>query len=145
MTVVKRSLTINAPAKAVFDYLTDPFNEVEMNPRLKEIKNVTGKGEGQRWCWTYQIAGFQLKGEAEVAEYVRNNKYVTKTCGDVESKWSYHLKEVDGKTKLKLVLSYKIIIPIIGEILDALFSTESSHEVDAAIAYVKNKLERKAS
>jgi len=76
MAKVERRFTINAPIEKVFSYITDPANEMEYIPSVIDIRDIAGKGVGQRCSWTYKMVGIPLKGEAEVTEYIPNQQYV---------------------------------------------------------------------
>jgi len=141
MTLLERSTTIDASVEKVFSYIVDPASEIEMNPGITEITNISGKGVGQHWKWTYEMMGFILKGEAEVIEFVPNTIYVTKTTGDIISTWSYTLKAKGNRTRLNLVIDYTVPIPVLGKIAEMLLLQENERAADTEIANIKKRLE----
>ena len=137
---VERSVVINAPAENVFSYISKPLNELQLNPSLSDIRDITGQGVGQRWSWTYQIMGKSLEGETEVIEYSPNNRYVTTTTSDNSSIWTYKLKPTKNGTLLSLLID-GITVPVPGQMFE--HATQSLSERVAAIgmARIKAKME----
>ena len=142
MTTIERKISVKSPPEKVFSYITNPLNQTEMNPSIKEIKDITGKDIGQRWRWMSKIKGFILEGEAKVVEFVPNARYVTKTEGDIISTWSYSLKPQGSGTRLDLTIDYTFPIPIFGIIGEMFLSQETEQAIDTEISNIKNKLER---
>jgi carbon monoxide dehydrogenase subunit G len=141
MAYLERSITVDAPIEKVFSYIIDPLNEKDMNLGITKVRDITGKGVGQRWKWTYRMMGFLLKGEAEVIDLIPNNRYVTKTSGDISSTWTYTLKTKDNVTLMNLVIDYTISIPVFGKIGEWLLLRENERRADIGIANIKAKLE----
>lgn len=137
---VERSVVINAPAENVFSYISKPLNELQLNPNLSDIRDITGQGVGQRWSWTYKIMGKSLEGETEVIEYSPNNRYVTKTTGDISSIWTYTLKPTENGTLLSLLID-GITVPIPGQMFEHATQSLSERVATMGIARIKAKME----
>ena len=141
MARVERSVTINAPVEKVFSYTADPSSEPEYIPGSTEVREITGLGVGQRWAWTYKMAGIPLKGESEVIECVQNERYVQQSKGGIVSTWTHTFKAEDGGTRLDLVIEYTIPVPVLGKIGERLVLRQNEREADLAMATLKDILE----
>ena len=141
MAKVKRSITINAPAEKVFNYIDDPMNQPEWVPSIMEITDVSGSGVGQHHRWTYKMAGVLLKGETTVTEHIPNERRVTQSKGGVTSTWILSFKTQDGGTMMELDIEYTIPIPVIGKLAEKIVLKRNEREADLAMANIKEKME----
>ena len=141
MAKVERSITINAPVEKVFNYINDPMNQPEWVPSTMEITDVSGSGVGQRYRWTYKMAGVLLKGETTVTEHLPNERIVTQIQGGVTSTWILSFKTQDGGSIMELDIEYTIPIPVIGKIAEKIVLKRNEQEADLAMANVKEIME----
>ena len=54
------------------------------------------------------MAGVDLRGKAEVTEYVAPAKVVISSKGDADSTWTYTLEEAGGGTKVSVGIDYEL-------------------------------------
>ena len=141
MAKVERSININAPVKKVFAYITDPANRMEWLPSTTNIRDITGLGVGQRWGYTYKMAGISLKGENVVTEFTSDQWYAHKSTGGVVSTWTYTFNPEAGGTRLSLVVEYNIPVPVLGKMAERLVLQRNEREADFAMATIKERLE----
>ena len=141
MAKVERSITINAPVDKVFDYITDPANEMEWFSSISDIRDIKGQGVGQKYGYTYKLAGLPLKGESEVIEYTPNQRYVTKSKGGMVSTFTWTFSPEDSGTRLNVVVEYTIPVPILGKVGERLALGQVEREADYAVANIKERLE----
>jgi len=141
MAVIERSITINVPAEKAFAYLVDPHNEMEMNPYITEIRNVTGDGPGQTWFWTIHFKNFVFTGKAEVTEFAPCSSYATRTTGNITSAWEFRFTPQNGMTLLDLRVDYDIPIPLFGRLAEVLSSHWLAGEIDKQLCCIKKKIE----
>lgn len=144
MAKVERSITINAPVDRVFAYITDLANEIEYIPSVTDIRDITGTGVGQRCGWTYKMMGIPLKGEAEITEYIPNQRYVLKSKGGILSTWAWTFKAEASKTRLNVVVEYIIPVRILSKLGDAIVQRLNEREADLAMANIKERMEWRA-
>jgi uncharacterized protein YndB with AHSA1/START domain len=141
MAKIERSSTINAPVEKVFAYISDPMNLLEWLPSLTDARDITGEGVGQRWGWTYKMAGLSFKGESEVIEHVPNQRRVFKSTGGLLSTWTWTFKPEAGGTWLNLVIEYTVPVPVIGKVGERMVLRQNEREADQAMANIKAKME----
>ncbi|KKT00878.1 MAG: hypothetical protein UW07_C0005G0013 [Candidatus Nomurabacteria bacterium GW2011_GWF2_43_8] len=110
MTKVSSSVTINKPVKEVFEYMASPHNGPAFIPNLNENTNIFPEkdGLGQKFDWRFNMAGVDLRGKAEVTEYVAPAKVVISSKGDADSTWTYTLEEAGGGTKVSVGIDYEL-------------------------------------
>lgn len=141
MAKVERSMTINAPVEKVFNYIANPANEMEWFASISDIRDIKGQGVGQKYGYTFKMAGLPLKGESEVLEYAPNQRYVTESKGGISSSWTWTFSPEDGSTKVNVVVEYSIPIPVLGKIGEKLALGQIEREADMAAANIKAILE----
>lgn len=141
MTSLRREFMLKTPVDKVFDYISNPVNEIEYIPGVIDIHDVVGEGVGLRCQWNYKIMGFRLNGEAEIIEFTPYRRYVIKTTGDVESTWDWTFEGDSAKTKLKLKVDYSLPMPVLDHIGEALLKVLTGYEANYAMAILKKKLE----
>lgn len=110
MTKVSSSITISKPIKEVFEYMASPHNGPAFIPNLNENTNIFPEEDnvGQKFDWRFNMAGVDLRGKAEVAEYTPPTKVVISSKGDADSTWTYALEEADGGTKVSVEIDYEL-------------------------------------
>ena len=141
MTIVERSVTINAPVEKIFSYISNPRNELEWLPSVVDVRHVVGKGVGQRFSWTYKMIGIPLKGETDVAEYIPNELIVYKTTGGIDSTWTWQFKSAVGRTQIQLAVEYIIPERVLGKVPEWFVLRRIEREADMAITNIKERLE----
>lgn len=141
MAKVERSIIINAPVEKVFSYISDPNSELESMPSITDIRDITGQGVGQRWGWSYKMAGVSLKGESEVMEHIPNQRLVHKSTGGIVSTWTYTFNPEDSGTRLTVVVEYTIPVPVLGKVGERLVLKRTEREADLAMTNIKERLE----
>ena len=110
MSKVSSSITINKPIKEVFEYMASPHNGPAFIPNLNENTNIFPEEDsvGQKFDWRFNMAGVDLRGKAEVTEYVPPTKVVISSHGDADSTWTYTLEEAGGGTKASVEIDYEL-------------------------------------
>jgi uncharacterized membrane protein len=141
MAKVERSITINAPAEKLFDYIDDPMNQLEWLPSIMEITDVSGSGIGQQHRWTYKMAGVLLKGETKITEHIPNERIVSQSKGGVTSTWIFNFKTHEGGTMMELDIEYTIPIPVIGKLAEKIVLKRNEREADLAMVNIKENVE----
>jgi carbon monoxide dehydrogenase subunit G len=138
---IERSIVIKAPVDKVFSYISDPNNELEAIPSITDIRDITGEGLGQRWHWSYKIAGIPFKGESEVIEYIPNQRLVHKSTGGIASTWTYTFKAEDGGARLSAVVEFTLPVPVLGKVGERLALKKTEREAEMAMTNIKEALE----
>lgn len=111
MAKVSVSVIISKPIQEVFEYTASPVNGPAFIPSLNENTNINPEQPrlGQTFDWRFNLAGVDLKGKAEVAEYDPPHKVVIKTTGDSNTTWIYTFQEENGSTRVSADVDYEIV------------------------------------
>src|SRR3989344_2041424 len=109
MSKVHASVVVGKPIEEVFDYAATPFNGPAFIPNLNENTNMipTEVGKGQVFDWRFNMVGVDLRGKAEVAEFVRPNLVKISSTGDSDSMWTYTFEKEGGGTKVGVEIEYE--------------------------------------
>ena len=136
------SITINAPIKKIFDYISEPTNQPEIWPSLTEIKDVQRLPDGKtKNRWVYKMAGIRLEGTSEGVESVANQRIVNKTKGGVESTQTWTFQPEAGGTKVTFEVEYTVPIPVLGKLAEAIIVKMNEHEGEVILANLKSRME----
>ena len=141
MAKITKRIIINAPVEKVFGYLSDPMNMLEWHPSVISIRDVTGRGENQKWTWDYKLLGHVFTGEVRVLNTTVNTQRVVKSTGGIENVRTWRFKREAGGTRLDYELEYTIPTPVIGKVGELLAIQRSERVIDMALANIKEKME----
>jgi uncharacterized membrane protein len=142
MVKVHKTIKIHAPVDRVFAFLTDPHNLPEIWPSMVEVKNVIrAAGGGYNFGWLYKMAGMKFEGASEATEFVLNQRHSTKSTKGIESKFTWVYQREDNDTRLTVDIEYKVPVPLIGKIAEAIILKQNEHEADALLENLKNRME----
>ncbi len=141
MATVKRSVTINATVEKVYNYITNPKNDPEWLPGMIEVKDLAGSDVGDRFKWTYKMAGILFEGETTITELVPNKRFVTDSKGGVKSTFTFNLESQGEATLMELTIDYTIPIPVLGKLAEKVILKRNEREADLAMDNIKEKLE----
>jgi uncharacterized membrane protein len=135
-------ITITAPAEKIFNYINERTNLPEIWPSLVEIKDMEQLPDGGRSIrFVYKMAGVRLEGTGHDIENKPAQRIVTKTDGAVESTQTWLFKPTAEKTEVTFKVDYKIPVPVLGKLAEAVIVKINQHEGDAILANLKARME----
>ena len=119
MAKVTRKFTVKRKPEAVIDYLSDVENHPAFIPPLKSVANIAGdpKRKGTRWDWTFVMAGVEINGKAETADYQAGKRYSFKTTG-IDSTFIYTVEAADGGSRVTADVVYEVPQGVLAKIAD---------------------------
>jgi carbon monoxide dehydrogenase subunit G len=119
MAKVTRKFTVKRKPEAVIDYLSDVENHPAFIPPLKSVANIAGdpKRKGTRWDWTFVMAGVEINGKAETADYQAGKRYSFKTTG-IESTFIYTVEAADAGSRVTADVVYEVPQGVLAKIAD---------------------------
>ncbi len=142
MATLKASITINAPVEKVFAYLSDPNNLPKVWPNLVEVKDVQpAPAGGYNFSWVYKMAGMRFDGASETVEQIPNQRTVTRSTKGIESHFVWTYEPENGGTKLTVEIEYKVPVPLLGNLAEALIVKQNEQEAATLLANLKIKME----
>ncbi len=98
---MKRSIHIEAPVEAVFDFVKDPANH-DLDPfgtQVDDVK-VAKEGVGTYYSWHGKIAGLTGRGFDVLTEVVPNKHITDRSSSTWTGTWTYDLEPEGSGTKL---------------------------------------------
>jgi uncharacterized protein YndB with AHSA1/START domain len=147
MTVrVEKSLTIEAPPEAVFEYVAQPQNQLIAVPALVELRNVEVQpGGGFRCHYTYQWAGEQFKGVARTESVEPNARAELVLEGAIAGRIWTTLRPEDGRaTRLSYGAAYEMPKTVVESVAEGVARSYNERQIDAALHNAKLALERRS-
>ena len=140
MAIIGEAVTINAPVEKIFNYISKPNNLPEFWPSLVEVTDVqslpTGGYEAR---YVYKMAGIRFKGTGEYTEIVPNKSIVIVTKGGINSVLTWAFRSQGNRTRLTLTVNYKIPIPLLGRLAEAIIKEINEQELTVMLANLKAK------
>jgi len=123
MTRIERSIEIDVPVSKVFAYASDYNNWASFFVGVSDFiptSNVK-RGNGSRFSYKVKLLGIKASVETEITEFNENVGWKGVTVRGVKGQTQWIFKQDNNKTKFTYILIYELPIPIISNIIDALF------------------------
>jgi ligand-binding SRPBCC domain-containing protein len=146
MSTIRKSVRIEAPVEAVYDFVTHPENLVEIWPSMVEVKNVTRSADGAHsFDWTYKMAGVKFRGHAvtEKAEPYRRNVTVNEKGIPSRFTWTYDATARD-QTMVTMEVEYTTPNRILKALAEPFVNRMNEREAETVLANLKSRLELSA-
>ena len=131
MAKVEKEVWVEAPIEKIFGYINELSNLPEFWPSLIEIRDVQSLPNGGYSArWVYKMLGMRFEGAAEYTQIVPNRFFVIKTKGGINSTISWTVRSQENKTRVTLTIDYKIPVPLLGKLAEAIVLKMNDHEAD---------------
>ncbi len=138
MAIIGEAVTINAPVKKIFDYISTPTNLPEFWPSLVEVTDVQSLPKGGYKCrYIYKMAGISFKGTGEYKEIVPNQSIVIVTEGGIKSNLTWTFRSQANRTRVCLAVNYKIPVPLLGKLVEAVVEKMNEQELAFMLANLR--------
>ena len=138
MAKVEKEITIVAPIEKIFSYISEPSNLPEFWPSLMEVKDVHSlPNGGYSGRWVYKMAGLRLEGTGEYTQIVPNHWIIIETKGGISSTITWTLRSMANITRVTLTIEYKIPIPLLGRLAEAIIVKMNDQEGDLMMANLR--------
>ena len=146
MPIVRSSIEINATIDKVYALAKDVERFPEIMPDVESVKIVAREGNRTISQWVGVIRQFKrtVKWTEEDEWDDKQRRCVFRlTQGDFskyEGRWDF--LEVDGGTKMVLVLDYEFSVPLIGPIIKGVVQKLVTANCEAMLRALKGEAER---
>jgi uncharacterized membrane protein len=142
MATVQKTIHINAPVEKVYGYVDIPTNAPEYWPSLVDVRDVEPlPNGGQKYKWTYKMAGMRLEGSTEDTERIPNQRTVGHSKGGIESVITWGFQPEDGGTRVTFNVDYKVPIPVLGKLAEAMIVRQNEREAETLLENLKARME----
>lgn len=105
-------------------------------PDLRRLPNG-----GHHFHWVYKMAGMRFEGDSDDVEYVANRRVVSKTKGGIESTIAWKFLAKNGETQATFDAEYRVPIPLLGKLAEAMVVKQNEHEAEVILANLKDRME----
>ena len=135
MARIDREVLLEVPIEKIFAYLSEPGNLPEFWSSLVEVKEVQSlPNGGYRARWVYKMVGRRFEGTGECTRMFPNNFFVIETKGGIKSTLTWTFRSKEDITKVTLTIEYKIPIPLLGKLAEAIILKINEQEADLIMA-----------
>ena len=141
MPRITNSITINAPVEKVFEYISNPENMLEWWSNVTNIRDITGRGEGQSWTFDYKMMGLHFTSKAKVTRSRLNTERRVESKGGMDANWDWYFNRVDGGAQLRWVIDYTIPIPVLGKVGELFMIRRNKRVARFAMTSIKRRME----
>lgn len=142
MIRIDKEVIVSSSLEAVFDYVQNPLNWLEIWPGLLQIddlKPLTGGGYTGRY--QYKMAGMVFQGKGVFTEYIPNRWFVVTTKGSVQSTITCTFRTIEElNTRITLTIEYEVPIPLLGKLAEYIIMKMNDQEADLVLANLKTRL-----
>jgi len=133
-----KEVTIEAPLENIFAYISNPSNLPEIWPSLIEITGLQSlPNGGYSGRWVYKMAGMRFEGKGEYTEMVPNQFFVIETKGGIVSLIAWTVRARENLTRVTLTIDYKVPIPLLGKLIEAIIVKMNDQEGDLIMANLR--------
>jgi len=138
MSRIDKEVTVEAPIEKMFGYISEPSNLPEFWPSLTEIKDVQSLPNGGYSArWVYKMAGMRFEGTGEYIKMVPNQFFIIKTKGGISSEITWTFRSRENMTRVTLTIEYKVPIPLLGKLAEAIIMKMNEQEADLMMANIQ--------
>ena len=147
MTKMTRSVIVDAPVGAVFEFAKDlgSFWTCWPGVAMREVE-LTPEGVGTSGLLYSHFLGIHMQGKVEYTEVVPGERIVAQVSAAGEHPtWVFTFEPVDGGTKLTAEAEWHVHVPALGKPLEGMMAKGHEGETEHWLAAVKQRLESKAA
>ncbi len=135
MPKIEKQVWVKAPIEKIFGYINEPSNLPEFWPSVMEIQDVQSlPNGGYSGRWVYKMLGMRFEGTGEYTQIVPNRFFVIETKGGIKSTIAWAVRSWENKTRVTLTIEYKVPIPLLGKLAEAIIVKMNEHEGDLIMA-----------
>ena len=140
MATIDKEVVDNAPIEEVFSYISEPSNLPEIWPSLMEIKDVQLLPNGGYSArWVYKMLGMRFEGKGEYTKIAPNQWIVIETKGGIGSTITWTFRSKEDMTRVTLTVEYKVPIPLLGKLAEAIIVKMNDQEGDLIMAHLRTR------
>jgi uncharacterized protein YndB with AHSA1/START domain len=146
MATLTRSVMIDAPVAAVFDFMLDIRRLwTAKDVALTQI-DIKPDGVGTSARMFTHLLGFHLEGGIEYTEVVPGERIVAQVHFFAEKPtWTFTLEPVDGGTKVTGMGEWTLKVPVVGRPIEGMMVKEHEPFLEELLANLKTQVEARSA
>jgi len=138
MARIEKEVTLRVPIEKIFNYISMPSNLLEFWPSLMEIKDLQSlPNGGYSGQWVYKMLGIRFEGTAKYTQIVPNQWFAIETEGGIGSTMTWTFRSREDITRVTLTIEYKIPIPLLGKLAEAIIVRMNDQEGDLMMSHLQ--------
>jgi uncharacterized protein YndB with AHSA1/START domain len=142
MERVEKSILIQTPVDAIFDYVTEPANLLKIWPGMIEVQDVQWLRNGdQRFRCVHTMVGAHIESTWEAVEYALNTRIIIKTSGGIRSTVTWTFQPQNGGTEVTFNIEYAIPAPLLRKHTKPSIIRWNEAEAEAILTNLKAETE----
>lgn len=142
MITIRKTITIDAAASRLFDFMTTPENLPEIWPSLIEVSNVRRTPDGAHaYDWVYKMAGIRFDGHSETTEVVVNDHYVVHSPRGIPSTFHWSFAGENGHTRVTVECQYEIPSALLERLARPFVERQNDLEAAMILQNLKARME----
>ena len=121
---IEHSVIIPAPVDQVFGYAADYLRWTEWFEGVSDFKPTTAvtRGNGVRYAYKARVMGLSAPVEIEIHDFVHNRGWTGVSTKGLTHRTYWTFEPIGDGTKFTYALEYQLPIPLLGSLLDSLFT-----------------------
>jgi uncharacterized protein YndB with AHSA1/START domain len=146
MATLTRSITIDAPVDAVFDFALDISQLWKAFDVALTDVDIKPEGVGTSARLHTHMLGFHLEGGVEYTEVVPGQRIVARVHWFMEKPtWTFTFEPADGGTKVIAEGEWDTKVPVVGKPIQKMMVKEHEPFIEAMLANLKTQVEEKTA
>ena len=142
MITIRKTVTVDAPASRIYEFMTSPENLPEIWPSMIEVSNVKRDADGAHsFDWTYKMAGLRFQGRSETTEVVRNDHFVVKNDKGIPSTFRWAFSGENGQCRVTMECQYEIPSKLLEKLARPFVERQNEHEAGVVLQNLKARME----
>ena len=123
MTVISKSISIDAPINTVFEYASNYKKWQDWFEGVSSFKPTTDshRGNGTRYAYKAKMMGLTVGIETEIHDFVQNKGWSGKATKGMPHQTFWKFESINEGTKFTYALEYDLNFPLIGKWIDKTF------------------------
>jgi uncharacterized protein YndB with AHSA1/START domain len=146
MATLTRSITVDAPVHAVFDYALDVRQLWNLEDVALTQVDLKPEGVGTSARLFSHVLGFHIEGGLEYTEVVPDERIVAQVHFFAEKPtWTFTFAPSDGGTLLTVTGEWNVSVPLVGRPIEGMMVKEHEPFVEAMLANIKAQVEARSA
>ncbi|MFC1918319.1 SRPBCC family protein [Chloroflexota bacterium] len=138
MVRIDNETILKVPLENLFDYINKPENFSEIWTSLINVSNIKSlPNGGYSSQWIYKMAGRHFKGVGKCTRISPNRLIVIESKGGIKSTITWTFRSDGNITKVTLTIEYKIPIPLLGKLAEAIIVKMNEQEMNMIMDNLK--------
>jgi carbon monoxide dehydrogenase subunit G len=142
MVGVSKTIRIDRPREAVFEYLDQPANHAEVTPSLAEAETVEQLDNGgKRARYVYEMAGISREGHLTETTHRDGERMVFELSGGITGEIDISFADADGGTEVTYSAEYDLPGRVLAAVAEPFVRRYNSRELETTLENLRTRLE----